>query len=468
MERPLFENCPLLMPAACLAAGIALGDAMAVDHGWTTVLLLLATVAATLLTGRWPLVQSAGVWLCFVVLGVAVAPGDEEHVADGVWTEAVVASPVSERPKTLMADLLLTATGERRRCYIWKDERSRQLSVGDNLMVSIRDSQFVSRDGWQRGGDGFNRLSHLQRLRIRALQWRSTLVLRLGGASADDDAQAVLAAMALGDKSALSRELRQTYSVTGASHVLALSGLHLGIIYLLLTRLMLGRRHFWLTQVLVILGIWAFALITGLSVSVLRAAVMISLYAVFAIGGRRRAPLGVLGFTALVMLLVNSRSLYDIGFQLSFMSMLGILLLAPLAGRLVTAKWMMEHRVAGWFLTLLVMSLTAQMGTAPLVAYHFGRFSTYFLLTSIVVIPAVTMILYGAVVALAIPATAPVLLWLTGVLNSVLGWMSAWPLSSIEGLHPSLLQVAMVYVLEGVVGYAVWRFLSCMSGKRVN
>ena len=429
-----------------------------VPQGWPMSLVLVAVVGATMMMGRWPLVQSVGILLCFVVLGMTVAAGEEERVEDGVWTEAVVASPLTEKPKTMMADLLLPSTGERRRCYIWKDEHSQSLGLGDNLLVCISDSQFVRRDDWKLGGDGFNHLSNIQRLRIRALRWRGTLVERMVAPSEDSEAQAVLAAMVLGDKSALTRELRETYATTGASHILALSGLHLGIIYMLLTRLTLGRRRFWLTQVLVVLGVWAFALITGLSTSVVRAAIMISLFALFSLGGRRRAPLGVLSFTAIVMLLCNPDSVYDIGFQLSFMAMLGILVFMPLFERMVSVKWMMEHRLVRWLFALMAVSVAAQLGTAPLVAYHFGRFSTYFLLTNLLVIPAATLILYGAVVTLIIPAMGSVLVWMTGMLNSALGWMSGLPLSSIEGLHPSWWQVALVYVLEVLFFLLLWRY----------
>ena len=339
--------------------------------------------------------------------------------------------------------------------------------MGDNLLVCIRDSQFISRDSWHRGGDGFSHLSNIQRLRLRALQWRSTLVQRIISPDDDSDAQAVLAAMVLGDKSELSKELRATYSATGASHILALSGLHLGIIYLLLTQLTLGRRRMWLTQVPVVLGIWAFALITGLSTSVVRAAMMISLYAVFSLGGRRQSPLGVLSFTAIIMLLFNSDSLYDIGFQLSFMAMLGILIFVPLFERMVSIRWLMEHRVVKWLMAMMTMSVAAQLTTAPLVAYHFGRFSTYFLLTNLLAIPIATLILYVAVATLIVPAVAGVLGWLAGVLNAVLGWVSGLPLASIEGLHPSLLQVAMMYLLEAVFFLILWRYGPRDRSRRV-
>ena len=465
MKRPVFEHCPLLIPALCLAIGIALGDH--IPHGVPMLPVLLTAIAVTLLAGRWPLVQSLGVSLCFTLLGMTIASKDGERLADGVWTEAVVASPPTEKPKTMMTDLLLPSTGERRRCFIWKDERSQGLDVGDNLLVCIRDSQFISRDSWHRGGDGFSHLSNIQRLRLRALQWRSTLVQRIISPDDDSDAQAVLAAMVLGDKSALSKELRTTYSATGASHILALSGLHLGIIYLLLTRLTLGRRRMWLTQVPVVLGIWAFALITGLSTSVVRAAMMISLYAVFSLGGRRQSPLGVLSFTAIIMLLFNSDSLYDIGFQLSFMAMLGILVFVPLFERMVSIRWLMEHRVVKWLMAMMTMSVAAQLTTAPLVAYHFGRFSTYFLLTNLLAIPIATLILYVAVATLIVPAIAGVLGWLAGVLNAVLGWVSGLPLASIEGLHPSLLQVAMMYLLEAVFFLILWRYGPRDRSRRV-
>jgi competence protein ComEC len=465
MKRPVFEHCPLLIPALCMAIGIALGDH--IPHGVPMLPVLLAAIAVTLLAGRWPLVQSLGVTLCFTLLGMTIASKDDERLADGVWTEAVVASPPTEKPKTMMTDLLLPSTGERRRCFIWKDEHSQGLNVGDNLLVCIRDSQFISRDSWHRGGDGFSHLSNIQRLRLRALQWRSTLVQRIISPDDDSDAQAVLAAMVLGDKSALSKELRTTYSATGASHILALSGLHLGIIYLLLTRLTLGRRRMWLTQVPVVLGIWAFALITGLSTSVVRAAMMISLYAVFSLGGRRQSPLGVLSFTAIIMLLFNSDSLYDIGFQLSFMAMLGILIFVPLFERMVSIRWLMEHRVVKWLMAMMTMSVAAQLTTAPLVAYHFGRFSTYFLLTNLLAIPIATLILYVAVATLIVPAIAGVLGWLAGVLNAVLGWVSGLPLASIEGLHPSLLQVAMMYLLEAVFFLILWRYGPRDRSRRV-
>lgn len=447
MRRIPRLNAPLLPLTVCLMAGIVVGQllAPALLAG-----LLLGAVLLALLLGRWPIAQSIALWGCFLLLGMLVAPGSEERMPDGVWTEAVVASVPAERPKTVMVELLLPETGEQRRCYVWKDGRSLQLTVGQELEVCLRDSQFVGRDGWRIGGDGFNRLTHLQRLRIRALQWRGSLAAKFRTMEGDEDAHAVLAAMALGDKSALTRELRDTYSVSGASHVLALSGLHLSIVYLLLTQLTLRRWRYCLTQGVIVLCIWAFALLTGLSTSIVRAATMLTVYSLFSLGGRRHAPLGTLSFTAMLMLLTDSRLLFDVGFQLSFMAMLGILLFHPLFERMVSAKWMMTHRPVKWLYGLTSVSVSAQLGTAPLIAYYFGRFSTWFLLTNFIVIPLTTLILYGALLVLVIPAWGSILLWIVGMMNRALGWISALPLASIDGLHPSVLQVAMLYVLIAI------------------
>ena len=389
--------------------------------------------------------------LVVVIVIIKVIGPDDQRVPDGQWTEAVVASVPADKPKTLQAFLLLTETGERRRCYIWKDERSQQLKAGDNLMVCISDGQFVRWDGWQRGGDGWNDISHLQRLRIKALVLREHLLQRIRMNVDDDEAQALIAAMVLGDKSSLTKQEYDRFATTGVSHVLALSGLHLSIIYLLLTRLTLGRRRSWLIQILVLTAVWTYALLTGLPTSLVRAATMITVYGLFSLGGRRRASLNVLCFTAIIMLLFDRSALFDVGFQLSFMAMLGILLFVPLMESWLSARWMMEHRILSWVLSLLMVSVAAQMGTAPLVAYYFGRFSTWFLVTNIIVIPLTTILLYASLASFILPVIGGVAVAVAHVMNKALDNMTTWPLASIEGLHPSVLQVAMCYVVVAAV-----------------
>ncbi len=398
MRRKPQLNAPLLMPVTALATGILAGFVLGLDK-WFAIALMAATSLATLWVKRYPLTQSVTILACFFSLGMSISPNGKEH-----------------------------------------------------NIVRLENGHLIRRNtSWQQPND-ISKPSHLERARLTASQWRGKLIKRLeADGNSDSDAMAVVAAMTLGEKSGVSKQLRETYSVSGASHVLALSGLHLGIIYMLLTTLTLGRKRFWLSQLIVILSIWAFAFLTGLSTSIVRAAIMITIYSAFAVGGRTNAPLGVLCFTALVMLLTDSSLIFDIGFQLSFMAMAGILLFMPVMRGYVSAKWLQKHRLARWFFGLIAVSIAAQLGTAPLVMYHFGRFPTWFLLTNLVVIPFATAILYSAVLALIIPAATGILICLAKGLNDALAVISRLPLSSINGIHLSIIQVLLMYVIVGII-----------------
>lgn len=304
--------------------------------------------------------------------------------------------------------------------------------------------------------------SRLSRSRTFFLHQRDRLLQRLSDGGLEGDAYAVVAAMALGDKSALTNDLRETYSVTGASHVLALSGLHLGIIYMLLSLLVLGRRWRMFSQLFLIVSIWGFVFLVGMSMSVVRAAIMISVYALLSLGHRDKMSVNTLAFTAIVMLMVHPLSLFDVGFQLSFMAVFSILVWYPFFEGLIPQPFLMSHRLVKWLWTMLAVSCAAQLGTAPLVAYYFGRFSSLFLITNLVVIPAATLILYLSLIVLFVPSIAYLLYNIVTILNSFLERMTLLPWASIKGCHPSVLQTIMVYVVIAALYLLVDR-LSCIS-----
>jgi competence protein ComEC len=391
MQTGKTEIVPLLMPAISLIIGIITAPMMPNVGGLVTALAVCVLLAWGL--RRWGHLQSIGILLCFFWMGMLVGQRVER-----------------------------TSKGYRR--------------------IEIR-------------GGCDEKQSKMERVKSRFLDYRNELLNRYKTQSVDDEQYAVLVAMTLGDKSALTKELRETYSVTGASHILALSGLHLGIIYLLLFRLTLGRRRSWLSQVVIILSIWAFAFLTGLSTSVVRSATMISIYALFSVAGRHRSPVNILCFTAIVMLLVNPASLFDIGFQLSFSAVLAILLLMPLFESFFPENYFAGRPLQRYIYNMVGLSVAAQIGVAPLIAYYFGRFSTYFLLTNFIVIPAATIILYGALLVVLVPSLAPVLLGFVGILNKALGWISQMPCASIDGLHPSVLQICLLYVVFACIYFSL-------------
>lgn len=480
MKNKLFGEAPLLRLAVCLMAGIVIGNNVEAGH-WLLPVLAGAVVLALLLWKK-ALLQSVAIAVCFVLLGWLLTARQKESLRvqwpeEEVKYEAVVLSEPQEKPKTMAVDIMLVKSGQKLKGYFYKDERSRGLRIGDGLSIQSRirensnwhrgafdyrryleihgftGSTFVSSWKWQKVRVSLEGLSRLERTKLYFLRLRTRLLKRLAVDESSGDQYAVVAAMALGDKSALTKELKEVYAVTGASHVLALSGLHLGIIYTLLSLLIIGRRWQMVSQMLIVLCIWAFVFLVGMSTSVVRSATMLTVYALLSLGYRDKMTVNTLAFTAIVMLMVHPLSLYDVGFQMSFMAVLAILVFMPLLEGLFPTEYLLTHQSVRWLWSMVAVSVSAQIGVAPLIAYYFGRFSTFFLLTNFIVIPAATLILWLSPVVLLFPSLAYLLLYIVKCLNTVLGQMAAWPGASIEALYPTVLQTVMIYVVILCITY---------------
>ena len=340
-------------------------------------------------------------------------------------------------------------------------------------------TSFVYWNQWRKTSVDLSTLPRLDRTVLAALQLRQTMLREYEHLGFDDDRLAVAIAMTLGDKSRLTNDLREVYSISGASHVLALSGLHIGIIYALMVLVVGYRRLGWLREILVIVGIWAYAFFTGLSPSVVRASVMITVYSLVSLANRDRMSLNTLSLTAIIMLLWNPLYLYDVGFQMSFMAVLFILLFYKPLYSLMPERWLHpssgrfvknDSRSVGfspslgggqgeafsslfrWAWAMVVVSLCAQMGSFPLTMYYFGRFSTYFLLTNFLVIPLAICILYLTAAMLLLswwPAVqsfiAKPLIWLVDFQNTALRWIADLPASHIENISLSRIHVFIIY-----------------------
>ena len=473
MKNKPFGEAPLLRLVICLMAGIVVGDSVGtVSWLWPAVVVM---VVGTLLLWRYAVAQSAGIAVCFVVLGWLLVQRQETKLRvswpeEEVCYEAVVISKPVEKPKTMAVDILLTGSQQKLKCYLYKDDRSRNLKIGDGLKIQshIRPNSewrkgtfdykrylevhgftgrtFVSSWKWQKAQISLHNLSRLERTKLYFLKLHSRLLERI--ATDQTTPNAVVAAMTLGDKSALTQELRDIYAITGASHILALSGLHLSIIYMLLTLLFGGSKFFTLhSSLLTILCIWAFVFLVGMPVSVIRSATMLTLYALLSLGHRDKMSVNTLVFTALLVLIVSPLSLFDIGFQMSYLAVFSILLIVPLSERLFPVGYLMTHRVIKWLWGMVVVSCAAQIGVAPLIAYYFGRLPVYFLLTNFIVIPAATLILWLSPVVFLFPSLAYLLLYIVSALNTLLTTIASIPGASIDGLHPTKLQTTMTYVV---------------------
>ena len=377
--------------------------------------------------------------------------------------------------------------------YLKQDSAAACLKSGDELLVSTR----ISPPANQKNFDEFDYARYLMRrgisgtgyvaagkwITLRSVQTNGTIHLRLR-CLADSyrekvialyrqlgftgDELAVLSALTIGDKTELSESVRESYSIAGASHILALSGLHIGLLYAFLFFILRpvarkGRTGRCVRSVSLLVLLWAFAFFTGLSPSVVRSVTMFSILALADVFGRQPFSLNTLAVTAWLMLLCNPAGLFDVGFQLSFLAVASILLIQRPVYRLFAVR----NRVGKSIWGLMSVSIAAQIGTAPLVMFYFSRFSVHFLLTNLLVIPLITIILYAAIFMLLLTPFPWLQIWaVVGVrkllegLNLFVRWVEQLPCSSVDGIWLYQLEVCGIYVfLFGAVCYCLHRRL---------
>ncbi len=314
----------------------------------------------------------------------------------------------------------------------------------------------------------YQELSSLDRTMIKVGTYREEVEKKMKDLHIEEQDYAVIAAMTLGDKSALDQETKDSYSIAGASHVLAISGLHIGIIFQLFLLMLGGKRKSLPTIIVSTTAIWAYVVFIGMPNSAVRSATMISIYSFALLSRRSPVSLNTLAFAYVIMLLINPLSLYDISFQMSFLAVLSILLFYPLLRDLLRPRHLLSRRV--W--QLLCVSAAAQIGTMPLIVYYFGRISCYSLLTSLVAIPAATLILYlSALLLILFPITciswlasigdmltdiiARILVSITQFANTFFQLTSMLPGASIDGVSIHLAQLYLAYIAI-FSGYLLW------------
>lgn len=317
----------------------------------------------------------------------------------------------------------------------------------------------------------YQSLSSFERTILKAQDFRQQAEQQLHTLHIGEQDFAVIAAMAMGDKSALSQETKEAYSISGTSHILAVSGLHIGIIFQLIILLLGGKRRSKLTIILSTTIVWAYVIFIGFPASAVRAATMLSIYSMVLLSLRPDPTLNTLALAYIIMVLVNPFNIFDIGFQMSFLAVGSILLFYPLFFCLLSSHSNIIRAIWGLF----CVSLAAQIGTLPLIVFYFGRISCYSLITSFIAIPAATLILYLCILLfilspltyisfLASPTEGlmqlviNVLTSITQFINTAFRLTSMLPGASIEHVHLSLLQLAILYVaiLAGYFAFVKW------------
>ncbi len=295
---------------------------------------------------------------------------------------------------------------------------------------------------------------------IKARAWAdSTLYANVNG----EREQAIASALVLGVTDGLDNELLSAYSATGAMHVLAVSGLHVGIIYwiilLLFKPLTKSKSGEWTLAVLSFIILWSYAFVTGLSPSVLRAVAMFSVVAIARPANQRTNIYNTLAAAAFLLLIYEPYFIMSVGFQLSFLAVLGIVYLQPS----LYAWWEPGSRFWDEVWKITCVSISAQAATFSLGLLYFHQFPNYFLISNLFVIPISFGVLVDGLVVLAFGFFHPlasffglILEWFIKAMNFVVFTVEDFPFSLVENIYINTFQcwtimlfiIAIVWVLE--------------------
>ena len=306
----------------------------------------------------------------------------------------------------------------------------------------------------------------------KGLQERLYGRLEDGGLSGDE--LATVGALTLGYKEELGKELKRHFQASGAAHVLAVSGLHTGIIYaILLGILTLGGRYKPLYEnklgrlalgLAVIITMWGYAWLTGMTPSVVRAVLMVTIFEIGRMVYRQAFSLNTIAAAAVLILIVNPKDLWSVSFQLSFAATAAIVVLMGGFSPIYRNSGISRYRDRVWgkvfqyFAGIVMVSIAAQLGTLPITMYYFGQISNYFLLTNLIVLPIAGFLVPCGLISICLGGSA------IGVLFSKVTWGLAWTMNHsvewIEHLPGSTAQVeiglGMVAIYYGMfVGFCI-------------
>lgn len=277
----------------------------------------------------------------------------------------------------------------------------------------------------------------------------------------EDEELGVLSALTLGYKSKLDAELKKAYSGAGAMHVLAVSGMHVGIIFLVLNGffnlLLFFNKNSRIKYLLIILSLWLYALLTGLSTSVLRASLMFSFILFGKLFNKHINIYNSLSASALCLLLLNPNTLFELGFQLSYLAVLGIVFFYPRIYKMIKVKNFILDKM--WQLTS--VSIAAQLATTPLSLFYFHQFPTYFWLSNIVVSLSASLLMLSSILLVVISPFHYLATFIGGLLshttyavNEFIIWINQLPYSVIKGINLDNIETWLIYTF--LATFLVW------------
>jgi competence protein ComEC len=488
------QKIPFLRLTVALTAGIAIGSSIYFPVSLALVILFGLTILLFILHKKYRYSFTFGfgfgIHLVFIIIGNLIFQlynTEPFFYKDGIFQATVLETP-QEKPNSYKSLVRITAfsndstiykTRENVIVYFEKDAKAKLLAPGENI-VFRQNPERIKNNG---NPYEFDYKKYLQRKKIyrqlylRSESWNTTPVkpsfsavilaeqtreslLKIYRSQKLGEEQfKILSALTLGYKRELDPEIKQVFSASGAMHVLAVSGLHVGIIFVALTFIFgfLKNKRFGriLFVVFIVSSLWVYAFITGLSPSVERAAAMFS----FVVAGnslRRQISIyNSLAASAFILLLVNPNNLFEVGFQLSYSAVFGIVYLQPRLHKLYTTK----NKLINYLWALLTVSVAAQIATFPFTLYYFNQFPTFFWISNLFVIPAVT-ILIPLGITLLIVAPIPVLSSIISTTLNYIIYVVYFLLQQIEQLPFSVVYISIHSIeFTGVLISMIFFFL---------
>lgn len=283
---------------------------------------------------------------------------------------------------------------------------------------------------------------------------RNFLLQKLETTKLSLDERAIIQALVLGQRREISKELYQSYAAAGAIHILAVSGLHVGILYFILLFLLKPLHYLKhgnvLQSIVVVVLLWCFAFVTGLSPSVTRAITMFSLFAFAGLLQRRTSTINTLFLSYFILLLVNPLWLFHVGFQLSYLAVFFILWVQPK----LYSYYSPSNRFTKLIWSIFTVTIAAQLGIVPLSLFYFHQFPGLFFITNIVVLPVLGALLGGGILVITLAVLGILPDWMAlsyngmvKLLNDFIRWIASKDSFIITDIPFSETKVVAAYLL---------------------
>lgn len=503
-----FLNCPFIIPYIALLIAIAF-------------LLIVHKKINGVYSYSWRWVFGVLINLIFIGIGYKLTEltfqlRNENHFSNIDSTPLVYYAEVTDQPvekertyrlilniSKIQNDEGTTSVLGKVVCYLKKDSQLQIPQYGDEILFS-KPPQRIEKPGNPGEFDYAGFLENKQIYHTLSLKSNDFIIISIGNGShlkhfafnirdkilntlnrflQDRPDEYKIAEAILTGQSKLSEHQQEMYSDAGVIHILCVSGLHVGVIYLMTEFLLsfLNRRttFLFIKPTLVLVVIWLYALITGLSVPVMRASMMFSLLLIGKTLRMQTNSYNILAASAFILLILDPRSLFNVGFQLSFAAVTGILVLK----NPITKLWASQNPILSKIWDLIAISLAAQIFITPLILYYFHKFPIYFIIANLIAVPLSAFIIYtGAALLItsSIPFVSVVFSWLfmseIKFLNLFVTFINNLPGAIIRNIHISLFScivLSLMLIFAAALNINekrnyIWPVLICLLILGVN